>query len=180
MEEENKYHIYCDGGARPNPGKAGYGVVTLMNNELITAHMETFEYSTNNIMELKAFYKALQLANDYGANNSIIYIDSAYAMNCILSWASNWSSNGWLTSKNEPVLNKDLIEEIYNYYITNFSFCQPKVEKIRGHKGIIGNELVDALSRENLSDFQKIISQNNIVVSCSLDKIEKMISSAEN
>lgn len=172
MENEIKHHIYCDGGARPNPGKAGFGVVELNDKELVSAHMETYEYSTNNIMELKAFYKALQIAAQYYPKECIIYIDSAYAMNCILSWAFTWKLNGWRTSKNEPVMNKELIEEIYSYYIKNFSFFQPKVEKIRGHKGIIGNELVDALSRNNMKDFEKIITQNKLLVSCAVEKVE--------
>lgn len=162
-----KYNIYCDGGCKGNPGPGGYGVVELdENNTLTAAFRESFDYDvTNNIMELKAFYKALQLASTHKPNKVEIFIDSAYAMNSILSWAKNWSQNGWINSKKEPVANKELIEEIYNYYIKNFSSSQYlAVTKVKGHVGIIGNELVDALSKNNGSLFKKLILGNKLVI----------------
>lgn len=162
-------HIWADGACSQNGTWAGgYAIVELVENSLTAAYSDYEENTTNNIMELKALYKALILANSHPAEKTIIHIDSAYAMNCIFSWAKNWSRNGWLTSKKEPVQNKELIETIYNYYTKNFSFSQNlSVQKVKGHAGIIGNELADSLARKNEKDFRKLISVNNVLVNYS-------------
>lgn len=171
MEKELIHNIYTDGGCRPtNPGPGGYGVVELNDNIITAAYTGKSDHTTNNIMELTALYQALKLASSY-EEKSNIYIDSAYAMNCITKWAEGWSKNGWINSKKEPVANKELIETIYNYYMTNFLNCKVELIKVKGHVGNVGNELVDALSRSCQSDFYKIISQNKLVVN--YNKCEK-------
>ena len=156
-------YIYCDGGCRPtNPGPGGYGVVVFNENNEIEDYVQYMEdETTNNQMELLALLCALEKAY-LTKEEVIIYTDSAYVRNSILTWVHTWVNNGWLTSKKQPVLNKEIIEKIYNFYYTDFLNTRVKIEKVSGHTGIIGNELVDALSKNDLNRFNKICQENNI------------------
>ena len=156
-------YIYCDGGCRPtNPGPGGYGVVMFNDkNEIEDYTQFTSLSTTNNKMELMALHKAIKWASQCNGD-VIIYTDSAYARNAILNWAHTWSNNGWLTAKKQPVLNRELIEKIYDLYYGDFLSTRVKIEKVSGHTGIIGNELVDALSKNDIDKFNKIIKENNI------------------
>ena len=155
--------IYCDGGCRPtNPGPGGYGVIRFdEDNNIEEWYQRSEPMTTNNQMELEALLVAIKMAKKQECD-VIIYTDSAYARNCILGWAHNWSKNGWLTSKKQPVLNKELIEKIYNLYYEDFLNTRVKIERVAGHSGIVGNELVDALSKNDMDKFNNIIEKNNI------------------
>ena len=81
--------------------------------------------------------------------SATIYTDSAYCYNALNTWIYSWARNNWTNSKKQEVKNKDIFEEIYNNYIENFSNCQIRIKKIKGHSGILGNEIADALATED-------------------------------
>lgn len=156
-------YIYCDGGCRPtNPGPGGYGVVMFKNENEIEKYTKfSSNETTNNRMELEGLLCAIKWAAETN-EEVIIYTDSAYARNSILNWVHTWSNNGWVTAKKQPVLNRELIEKIYDLYYGDFLSTRVKIEKVSGHTGIIGNELVDALSKNDINKFNEIIKKNNI------------------
>lgn len=155
--------IYCDGGCRPtNPGPGGYGIVVFNEENEIEEYISHISNeTTNNRMELEALLNAIEIAAAERGEVTI-YTDSAYARNCILTWSFNWSQNGWLTAKKQPVLNRELIEKICDIYYGDFLNTRVKIEKVAGHSGIVGNELVDALSKNDFDKFYNIIEKNNI------------------
>ena len=57
--------------------------------------------STNNIMELTAVIKALELIKK--PSDIEITTDSTYVKNGITSWIFNWKSKGWKTANKKPV-----------------------------------------------------------------------------
>lgn len=131
---------YTDGACSQNGSwKGGWGVVVTDDNDNI---IETFggfsEKTTNNIMELQAFITALKCMA-IGKKNTI-YSDSAYICNCLeQKWYVKWEQNGWVTSKKEPVLNKELWAELIFYYTK----VNPKVVKVKGHSDNKFNNLAD-------------------------------------
>src|SRR3954447_23560635 len=65
---------------------------------------------TNQRAELTAFVRALDIAP---LNRDVtIYTDSRYSIDCVTNWYKNWVRNKWMTAKNKPVENKDLIMDI--------------------------------------------------------------------
>ena len=65
--------------------------------------------------------------------------DSAYFINCIRSWASNWEKKGW----NKPggdIKNLEIIQDCYAIY--------RRIEKelTLAHVGTEGNELADRMA----------------------------------
>lgn len=160
-------HIYIDGSCRGNGKKdsqGGFGVVIFDNNRnLIDAYCEQFDNVTNNQMELKAFLKTFELLNTkYKNQQATIYSDSAYCINVLTSWIYFWNKNNWKTAKSETIKNLDIILSLYKYYTIDFFINQINFTKVDGHKGIIGNELADALAQADVSKFSNIILQNHI------------------
>ena len=164
-------YIYIDGSCRGN-GKqnsnGGFGIVIFdEHRNLIDAYCEQFDNVTNNQMELKAFLKTFELLNTkYKNQQATIYSDSAYCVNILSSWIYKWSKNNWKNSKNETIKNLDIISSLYEYYNINFFINQIYIVKVDGHKGMIGNELADALATMNKSKFSDIILKNHIVITC--------------
>ena len=164
-------HIYIDGSCRGNGrdnSTGGFGIVIFDDHRnLIDAYCEQVDNVTNNQMELKAFLKTFELLNTkYKNQQATIYSDSAYCINILTSWIYSWSKNNWKNSKNETIKNLDIILLLYEYYNINFFINQINFTKVDGHKGMIGNELADALATMNKSKFSDIILKNHIVITC--------------
>ena len=159
-------NIYIDGSCRGNGSKnsqGGYGIVIFDDNNLIDAYCKQFDNVTNNQMELMAFLKTFELLNTkYKNQQATIYSDSAYCINILSSWIYSWSNNNWKTAKGEAIKNLDIILSLYKYYTIDFFINQINFTKVDGHKGILGNELADALATNNVPKFSNIILQNHI------------------
>ena len=69
--------VFCDGGARGNPGPAAWGFVIKKDGQIIKEDCGYIGIATNNIAEYTALVKALQwLGKEYKNRNLIIYLDS--------------------------------------------------------------------------------------------------------
>lgn len=146
LEKENNdnnkivYKIYTDGACSGNPGPGGYGAVIIKDNkeEEVTGSAVN---TTNNRMELKAVIEALKTIPE-GAEVEL-HSDSTYVLNGLSAWMESWKSNGWKTSSNKEVANKDLWEEL-DFLISKLDIEYFKVE---GHSGDHYNEVADSLAK---------------------------------
>ena len=70
--------IRTDGGARGNPGPAGFGVVleNAMNGEVIEQHGEFIGHATNNVAEYRGVVWGLRRAHELGATRVDVVADS--------------------------------------------------------------------------------------------------------
>ena len=60
----NILKIYCDGACSGNPGNAGSGIAVYFDDKNpVLLYGDFVENGTNNIAELNALYKALQIAD---------------------------------------------------------------------------------------------------------------------
>lgn len=149
-----EFDVYTDGGARGN-GKTssvgGWGIYLEFGNE--TRSISGGELGvTNNQMELMACIRALEIiaSNQFTIN---IYTDSAYVCNCInQKWYAKWRKNGWKSGKN-PVKNKDLWERLLKAYESKT--CEVNFIKVKGHSGVYGNEMADALCNEAMDELEE-------------------------
>ena len=109
--------IHTDGACSGNQNEenlGGWGAVLEYGKhrrELFGGEKNT----TNNRMEMTALIKAMAAIKK--ENQTIeIYSDSAYLMDCFRQkWYVKWLSNGWLTTGNKPVENRDLWEQLLPY-----------------------------------------------------------------
>ena len=152
---------WVDGACSGNPGPGGYAVVSLEENELVYSYVEDFQHTTNNRMELMAILHVMKLAAEDKENDYLVYSDSAYAINSISNWIYGWACNGWINSKKKQVENIDLMKEIYQY--VKFPMPNFKLEKVHGHDGLLGNELADALAKNDKQKYLNLIKKHNII-----------------
>lgn len=75
--QKNKLKIFCDGGARGNPGPAGIGVVVVEPKGLKKSYKKFVGVKTNNQAEYEAVLFALKIAKNYKNVAELdIYLDS--------------------------------------------------------------------------------------------------------
>lgn len=146
--------IYTDGACSQNgTWKGGWGVVVVDGDTKHTMSGSE-NNTTNNIMEMMAFYAALEYCGRAAMGNDgmeyIIHSDSAYILNCFeKKWYVNWRKNGWRNAKKEPVANKELWVEILKYYETLLlEGVNLKLVKVKGHSGNRYNEMADRIAVE--------------------------------
>lgn len=71
-------HLYTDGGARGNPGKAAIGCVLIdpAREAILSEHSEAIGIQTNNIAEYRALIVGLTLAKQFMPNHLVCHLDS--------------------------------------------------------------------------------------------------------
>lgn len=135
--------IFCDGACSGNPGPGGYGAILRYGGrekEIRGGARET----TNNRMELSGAIEALRLLTR--PCRVTVTTDSQYLVKGITEWISGWQRNGWRNSKKEPVVNRDLWEQLLA--LTQMHVIDWKW--VRGHAGHAENERCDQLAREGI------------------------------
>ncbi len=132
--------IYTDGACSGNPGKGGWGAI-LIYGDTKKEISGASKITTNNQMELTAPIEALKLLKR--PCKVKLYSDSAYLINAFQQkWLNNWQKNGWLTASKEPVKNKDLWEQLYNFNkIHTIEWI-----KVKGHSDNVYNNRCDEMA----------------------------------
>lgn len=137
-----KIVIYTDGGADPNPGPGGWGVILIdratgRKKELSGGEAQT----TNNRMELTAAIEALSALKK--PCDIQFYTDSEYLRRGITEWLPGWQVRGW-RRKGKEILNVDLWKQLG-------SLIEPHAitwEWVKGHSGNRYNERADQLATQ--------------------------------
>jgi ribonuclease HI len=133
--------IYTDGSCLNNPGNGGWAAIINIDNK-IKKISGSVKDTTNNKMELMAPIKALQTIVEKQPIE--IFIDSQYVRLGITDWVNKWIKNNWLTSKKEPVKNKELWIQLYELNKSH----EIKWIWVKAHSGNILNEEVDLLAKQ--------------------------------
>lgn len=124
----NAIHVWTDGGANPNPGPAGIGVV-IVDGERTKELSEFLGHGTNQIAELTAILRGLQEIDDR-SRPVVVYSDSAYSIGLL---TQNWKAKA----------NVELVGKLRALCAM---FQDLRFVKVAGHAGIALNERVDQLA----------------------------------
>ena len=132
--------VFTDGSSVPNPGPGGWGVVYVVDDEIVAEKHGHDPDTTNNRMELTALLEALHLVP---AGTAVtVYSDSHLAVRTITEWAEGWKKRGW-KRKSGPVENLDLVKQVYEGYRNR---PELELEWIKAHVGYRWNEYADELA----------------------------------
>lgn len=139
--------IYTDGSSRGNPGPGGWGAIVATHDVVVELGAGDL-HTTNNKMELSAAIESLSYVRDLGNAYTIdMHVDSQYVINGITKWVAGWERNGWLNSKKESVLNRELWEALAGVVADlQMSGCKISWNHTPGHAGVQGNDRADAIA----------------------------------
>lgn len=140
-----RVEIFADGACSGNPGVGGYGsILRCGDKEKELSGSE--KLTTNNRMELMGAIAALEALKK--PCDVVLTTDSQYLYKGMTQWLSGWVKKGWVNSRKEAVLNRDLWERLLEL---------SKIHRItwvwvRGHNGHTENERCDALARAAIAE----------------------------
>ena len=135
--------VFTDGSCESNPhGRGGWGVVKVVDGNIVAEKNGCVASTTNNRMELTALIEAVKLLSP--AEEIVVYTDNEYCRKIACEWAAAWKRNGWTRGKQrEEVKNLDLVKELHEIVETHPGVT---IKWIRGHEGSRWNEYADSLS----------------------------------
>lgn len=139
--------IFCDGACSGNPGPGGWGSI-LRSGERVKELSGAAAETTNNRMEMTAAIAALESLKR--PCEVVLTTDSQYLVKGMTEWVHGWLRKGWVNSKKEPVLNRDLWErllELSKIHTIHWVW-------VRGHNGHTENERCDELARAAIATFK--------------------------
>jgi len=132
--------IFCDGACSGNPGPGGFGAI-LRTGSAVKELSGFSRDTTNNRMELTAAITALEALKR--PCRVVLTTDSQYLVKGMQEWLAGWIRKGWINSKKEPVLNRDLWERLDSLARVHTI----EWRWVRGHNGHPENERCDELAR---------------------------------
>ena len=140
-DEIPEIDLFSDGGAEPNPGNGGFGVIMSYKGKR-KEFFKGFRLTTNNRMELMGVIFGLERLKTKSKVN--VYTDSKYVIDGIeLGWAKKWRSKNWLRTRNKKAINHDLwaklLKLIEQQELVKFHW-------VKGHDGHPENERCDQLA----------------------------------
>lgn len=153
---KKKIKIYTDGACKNNGKKnatAGIGIHFPKKEISDVSRVLRKKKVTNQIAELYAIYFTLKLVYIYDLLNKykkiVIYTDSQYSIKSLTEWIEAWLKNNWKSSKGGKVVNKNIIEKIYNFIKgKNIYLKHVKSHTKKTDKHSLGNAEADRLATE--------------------------------
>ncbi len=149
--------LYTDGGASPNPGPGGWGVVFVERASGKKRELSGSEgHSTNNRMELTAAIRGLEETAP-GSRVEVV-TDSTYVRQGITSWVANWKRNGWKRREGKTwveVKNRDLWQRLAELDAER----QVTWHWIKGHAGHTHNERADQLASAEIERIGGVVRE---------------------
>lgn len=142
----NKVQVYTDGACSGNPGPGGYAAVIIADKNEVQELCGGAQQTTNNRMEIMGAISALEYLAP--GPEIEIYTDSRYLRDGITLWINKWRTNSWVSSRNEPVKNIDLWQQLDE--LVNRHKGKIKWVWVKGHAGDPQNERADSLARQAL------------------------------
>jgi ribonuclease HI len=140
IDKEKMVTMTTDGGANPNPGPAGWGVLVRQNGKFLCL-WKHYPRASNNVMEISAIIAGL----NYLPPKMIVWLstDSQYVQKGVTQWMPRWKKNGWKNSKKAGVANKSLWlrldAAIEKHTRVEFTW-------VKAHSGILHNEVANTLA----------------------------------
>ena len=114
-----KIEIYTDGACNQVAKTGGWSFIMLEDGITKLEKSGSEIDTTNNKCEMLAAIKSLEefgLLKFPEPTVVTIYSDSAYLVNAFnQDWISGWLKNGWINSRKESVLNRNLWEDLIFY-----------------------------------------------------------------
>lgn len=148
ISKMKEFELFTDGACYPNPGFGGWAFILRYKGDklsLITKKGNSNGIlTTNNRMEMQAVIEGLKCVLELHPQQPSVLLcsDSQYVLKSLSIWLDNWVKKEWKKSDGSPVINVDLLTELYNLKEkVNLQYIH-----IDGHTGHEENEMCDKLA----------------------------------
>jgi ribonuclease HI len=165
---KNPLYLYCDGGARGNPGLGACAyLVCNSQGQLLTAGGLVWDNVTNNQMEIMGLLWGCLSIDELCQKRQksldsvviLAYSDSQYVVKALQSWIEEWRARGWKKKKlSEDIKNLGLWKALDIY---RNDFPQLQIAWMKAHSqslDSVGNILVDSYLNYLMDQWKKSIS----------------------
>jgi ribonuclease HI len=160
--------LHSDGGAEPNPGKGGFGIIMVYKGKR-KEFKQGYKLTTNNRMELLGVIYGLERLKTKSIVN--VFTDSRYVIDGITKgWAEKWKSKNWFRTKNKMAINHDLWERLLTAIGEQH---EVKFNWVKGHAGHAENERCDELAGIALNDVNTHVEDAGYVTKEKTERAEK-------
>ena len=140
-----RYIVYTDGSCSYKSKEGGWAFVSFNNHKIIHSENGAAEDTTVSRCEMIAMRNALMYLNTLSKIGSgYVRTDSQYVKKGILEWRHGWEMRNYYTFEGKEVKNQDLWKQIYAE-VDKAKFPL-KIQWVKGHSGIYGNEEADRLA----------------------------------
>lgn len=140
------------GNPKALPTEAGYkmgesGKPTITLTHYVDGFGSVTSNATNNVAELMANYKTLELVQQIGIKSAFLLMDSEYVLNGFTKWMYDWQKNDWKRKGGQPAGNWELWKQVYDLKgQLEADGVKFTCKWVRGHSGDLGNERADGLA----------------------------------
>jgi ribonuclease HI len=143
----NLTHILTNKGYVLKTNEISPGATEVKPISYIDAFGSYLIHATNNVAEIRATIFTLNKASEYAITDLTIYTDSTYVCKGISEWSPIWVKRDWIKIDGTPVPNatewKLLLAALEKLTARGVNV---KVEWVKAHSGILGNEMADELA----------------------------------
>ena len=149
-------YVYTDGACYNNGSKnatAGIGIYFSKDNPNNVSEKLEGDNLTNNIAELTAAIKAINIIKKIEIKNKVIVTDSEYVIKCATSYGEKLSKNDWMTSKKVSPPNIELVKKLFdltNKYNIKYKHIMAHTDNKDRHS--ISNYYADKLANDCIYD----------------------------
>lgn len=88
---------------------------------------------TNNVAEIEAIIRAIELAEDYDLGDILIKTDSEFVVKAYYNYLPNWVRNGWRTRDGSPVKNMIQFQDLRDAIQRNSGRMHVQLKHVWGH-----------------------------------------------
>jgi ribonuclease HI len=141
-------YVFVDGSCEnigTSDAVAGLGVY-FGKNHLLNVSEPVTGRSTNNVGEIQAAIRAIEITQRLGVKRLNIFTDSQFLIKSACLWMKGWKKKGWTLSRGSPVANQIDFKRLDS--LIEKSNMQIKWSYIPAHKGLEGNEDADKLAKD--------------------------------
>jgi ribonuclease HI len=146
MSSEHIIEIYTDGACSPNPGRGGYGIIIVQQQQKRELS-GGFRKTTNNRMEILAAVEGLKevTAGQGDGLKITIFSDSRYLVDMFNEGhARRWRAKGWMRGPRDRAKNEDLWGQLLDLATGH----QVRFVWVKSHNEHPENERCDQLAVE--------------------------------
>lgn len=109
--------------------------------------------ATNNVAEIEAATRAIEIAASHGIQQLLIRTDSQFLIDSCINYMPTWRQNGWRLANGGPVQNAVEFQALDAAIRSNHMSIQ--LEHVSAHSGDANNAEADRLAKMGAREYQQ-------------------------